>query len=160
VHHNDHRDLITVDDDKIGHVVGEEGDYYLVEHGLLKSKHLVPKTFVEEKGDCYCTTLSKQLIYDSPKVNGDIDHEAVAQHYGLASGFDDPMTRGYGDVLPDDPARTAEEDAVAAGVDSGRERIATRKGVTDPNADRPKYDSPGITGGDRYRDAGARRSNE
>ena len=154
--HHDH-DLLTVDDDKVGHIVGEHGDYYLVEHGLLKSKHAVPKTFVEPKGECYCTTLSKQMIYDSPKLsNGDFDEAPVAQHYGLASGFDDPLTRGYGDLEPDDPARTAEEDAVAAGVDPGRARVATRQGLTDPNtADRPRYDSPGMTGGDRYRDAPA-----
>ena len=151
--HHDH-DLLTVDDDKVGHIVGEHGDFYLIEHGLLKTKHAVPKTFVDPKGECYCTTLSKQMIYDSPKVSGDdFDYEAVAQHYGLAAGFDDPMTRGYGDIVPDDPARTAEEDAVAAGVDPTRERVAARQSLSDPNPDRPRYDSPSITGGDRYRDA-------
>jgi hypothetical protein len=151
--HHDH-DLLTVDDDKIGRIVDERGDYYIVEHGLLKTKHAVPKTFVEPKGACYCTTLSKQMIHDSPKIsNGDWDEAAVAQHYGLAAGYDDPMTRGYGDLEPDDPARTAEEDAVAAGVDPTRERVAARQSMSDPNPDRPRYDSPSITGGDRYRDA-------
>jgi hypothetical protein len=151
--HHDH-DLVTLDDHKIGHVVGEHGDYYIVEHGLLKTKHLVPKTFVEVGGDGYRTTLSKQLINDSPKFHeDDDDHEAIAQHYGLAEGFEDPMTRGYDELEPDDPARTAEEDAVAAGVDPVRERIAVRKGLTDPDPGRPVFDSPGLTGGDRYRDA-------
>jgi hypothetical protein len=151
--HHDH-DLVTVDDQKIGHVVGEHGDYHIVEHGLLKTKHLVPKTFVEQHGDGYRTTLSKQLINDSPKFHEDDgDLQVIAQHYGLAEGFDDPMTRGYGDLEPDDPARTAEEDAAAAGVDPVHERVAVRKGLTDPDPGRPKYDSPGLTGGDRYRDA-------
>jgi hypothetical protein len=150
--HHEH-DLVTLDDDKVGHVVGEESDYYLVEHGLRKTKHAVPKTFVEKRGDCYCTTLSKQLIHDSPKVNGDVDYQSIAQHYGLAEGFDDPMTRGDGDVVSDDPARSAEEDAVAAGIDPVRQRVATREALTDPDPGRPNYDSPGLTGGDRYRDA-------
>jgi hypothetical protein len=151
--HQEH-DLVTVDDKKIGQIVGDDGDYYIVEHGLLKTKHAVPKTFVVPRDGCWCTTLSKELIYDSPKINGDgIDRAAVAQHYGLAEGYEDPMTRGYGEVLPDDPARTAEEDAVKAGVDPVQERVAIREGLTDPDPGRPKYDSPGITGGDRYRDA-------
>jgi hypothetical protein len=150
---SDH-DLVTVDDQKIGHIVGEHGDYYIVEHGLLRTKHLVPKTFVEPGSDAYRTTLSKQLVNDSPKFHeDDYDQDAIAQHYGLAEGFEDPMTRGYGEVEPTDTARTAEEDAVAAGVDPVQERVAVRKGLTDPDPGRPKYDSPGLTGGDRYRDA-------
>ena len=86
-------------------------------------------------------------------MNGDVDYQSLAQHYGLAEGFDDPMTRGDGDVVSDDPARSAEEDAVAAGIDPVRQRVATREALTDPDPGRPKYDSPGLTGGDRYRDA-------
>ena len=124
--HNEH-DLVTLDEDKVGHIVGEEDDYYLVEHGLRKTKHAVPKAFVEKRDDCYFTTLSKQLIHDSPKVNGDVDYLLIAQHYGLAEGFDDAMTRGDGDLVSDEPTRTAEEDAVAAGVDPVRQRVATRE---------------------------------
>jgi hypothetical protein len=151
-------DLVTVEDEKVGRICEEDGDYVIIEHGLLKAKHAVPKSFVEidDEQKVARTTLSKRLIHDSPKVhNGDHDHQEVAAHYGLAEGYEDPMTRGYGDLLPDDPARTAEEDAVKAGVDPIGDRVATREALSEQTsqAEKPKYDSPGLTGGDRYRDA-------
>jgi hypothetical protein len=147
------KDVLTIDDEKVGHVVGEDGDFLLVEHGLLKTKHAIPLTFVEQDGEHYRTTLSKHLIHDSPKVNGDLDRVAVAEHYGLAEGYEDPLTRGDGELLPDDPARTAEEDAVKAGVDPVQERIEVREGLTSGHGRLDQGDSPGITGGDRFRDA-------
>jgi len=149
-------ELVTLDDDKVGRICEEEGDFLIVEHGIFKTKHAVPRSFVEidDTTECARTTLSKQLIHSSPKVhNGDHDLQAIAEHYGLAQGYEDPLTRGYGDVLPDDPARTAEEDAVKAGVDPIGQRVATREALSSHNPDPPKYDSPGMTGGDRYRDA-------
>ena len=149
-------DLMTVDDDKVGRVCDDAGDYVIVEHGLLKTKHAVPRTFVEIDDDAKVarTTLSKQLVHESPKVHdGDYDRQAVAEHYGLAEGDEDALTRGYGDVLPDDPARTAEQDAVAAGIDPISERVAVREQLSSHGTETPSYDSPSLTGGDRYRDA-------
>jgi hypothetical protein len=85
-------DVRTIAGDKIGHVVDAQGDYLIIEHGLLKSKHALPKTFaeVDESERQVRTTLSKELIYDSPKVNGDLDRTAVAEHYGLAEAFTGP----------------------------------------------------------------------
>jgi hypothetical protein len=148
-------DLVTLDDEKVGHVCEENGDFLIVEHGLRKTKHAVPKTFVaiDAEKKVARTTLSKRLIHDSPKVhNGDKDLQAIAEHYGIAEGYDDPLTRGYGDVLPDDPARTAEEDAVRAGLDPVGDRVRLREGLASHSPEPPKYDSPGMTGGDRYRD--------
>ena len=123
-------DVRTIDGDKVGHVVDTDGDFLIVEHGLLKSKHALPRVFAEvDPGDeIVRTTLSKDLIYDSPKVNGDVDRRAIAEHYGLAEGFTDPPTRGLGDLQPDDPARTAEEDALRAGLDPVQERVNIQKG--------------------------------
>ena len=148
-------ELVTLDDDKVGRVCEENGDYLIVEHGLRKTKHAVPKTFVaiDAEKQIARTTLSKRLIHDSPKVhNGDKDLHAIAEHYGLAEGYEDPLTRGYGDVVADDPARTAEEDAVAAGMDPVGERVRVREALSSHAPERPKYDSPAMTGGDRYRD--------
>src|SRR5436190_20410565 len=66
-------DVRTIDDDKVGHVVDTDGDFFIVEHGLLKSKHALPMTFTEVDEDARVvrTTLSKSLIHESPKVNGD-----------------------------------------------------------------------------------------
>jgi hypothetical protein len=149
-------ELVTLDDDKVGRVCEEEGDFLIVEHGLFKTKHAVPKTFVEidDEHRVARTTLAKELIHSSPKVhNGDHDLHEIAEHYGLAQGYDDPLTRGDGDVLPDDPARTAEEDAVKAGVDPIGARVRTREALASHEPEPPRYDSPGLTGGDRYRDA-------
>src|SRR6266542_2861651 len=140
-------DVRTFDDDTVGHVVGEEGDYLIVEHGLRKTHHALPRTFadVDDSAQVVRTTLSKQLIYDSPKANGELDRQAVAEHYGLAEGFTDPLTRGLGDLEPDDPAYAADEPL--------RERVAVRKalaGDEGPLDEAPP--SPGVTGGDRRRD--------
>jgi hypothetical protein len=140
-------DVRTIDDDKVGHVVDVEDDFVIVEHGLLKSKHALPMTFVEvdDEHQLVRTTLSKSLINDSPKVNGELDRQAVAEHYGLAEGFTDPPTRGAGELEPDDPA---------FGADDGvQERVAVRNAMTTgegPLDEAPP--SPGVTGGDRRRD--------
>jgi hypothetical protein len=95
----------TIDGDKIGRVVGTDHGYLLVEHGLRKTKHAVPHAFAEVDDDAHVvrTTLSKQIVHDSPKVDGEIDHDVIAQHYGL-EGYTDPPTRGRDEVLSDDPS--------------------------------------------------------
>src|ERR1051326_561820 len=106
-------DVRTIDGDKIGHVVGEDGEFLIIEHGLLKTKHALPRVLaeVDDAEQIVRTTLSKDLVYDSPKVDGEVDHAAVAEHYGLAEGFEDAPTRGLGDLEPDDPALVANESA-------------------------------------------------
>lgn len=132
----------AIDGDKIGHVVGTDGDFLIVEHGLLKAKHALPQTFAEidEAEQVVRTTLSKDLIYDSPKVNGELDRVAVAEHYGLAEGFTDPLTRGIDDLEPDTEAPLRERVTV-------RKEVAGGEGLFD---EAPP--SPGVTGGDRRRD--------
>ncbi len=139
-------DVLTVDDEKIGQVVDVDDDYLIVEHGLRHTKHALPQVFaaVEPDASIVRTTLSKQLVYDSPKVNGEVDRTAVAEHYGLAEGYEDPPTRGLGDLLPQDPALGAE--------DSGPDRVRIREGVSSGKGDLDRGNSPGLTGGDRYRD--------
>jgi hypothetical protein len=129
----DSYDVLTIDDDKVGHVIEDHGDYLIVEHGLLKTKHALPRTFAEIEPDAKIvrTTLSKQLIHDSPKVGDDYDRREIAEYYGLAEGYEDPVTRGAGDLLPDDPARSAEEDAIRAGVDPVQERLRVREGLSE-----------------------------
>ena len=142
-------DVITSDECKLGHVVGTIGDNLVVEHGTLhKSKHPVPKTFAEVHDDerVVRLTVSKEIVKQAPKVNGDgLDQRAVAEHYGLAGGFEAPETEGYGDVLPDDPGRTAEDDARRAGIPTPtEERLEVRSG--DDPATRQETTSPGLLG--------------
>jgi hypothetical protein len=98
----------TIDDDMIGHVAADDGDFLIVEHGrLMKTKHALPKAFAEVDADekVVRTTLSKELIDDSPKVNGELDRVAIAEHYGLVEHFaaeptsdgDDPDEIAYPD---------------------------------------------------------------
>src|SRR4029079_1737723 len=140
-------DVVTIDGDKIGHVVDERDGFLIVEHGLLKSQHAIPQKCVDadESEGVLLTTLSKSLVHDSPKVNGEFDREAIAEHYGLAEGFEDPPTRGLGIVAREDPAFTAAR--------ACRERLRPSREVSSGEGpyDGPQY-SPGVTGGDRVRD--------
>jgi hypothetical protein len=152
-------EVVTSDEHKAGHVVGEVGDNLIVEHGtIFKSKHAVPRMFavVEDDERVVRLTISKAILEGSPKLEDDeIDEHAIASHYGLAGGEDAPPTEGYGDLLPTDPARTADEDARNAGLeaaDEARARIHEHQEPGEGRLDRPE--SPGLTGGDRFRDTG------
>lgn len=153
-------EVITSDDAKAGHVVEVRGENLIVEHGtIFKSRHAVPRTFAQaEDGDRVVRlSVSKDIVESSPKVDGDeVDERAVAEHYGLASGYDDPPTEGYGETTPDDPAWGAERDRQSAGMAATEEeRARIRTGTAPGEGPLDDISSPGITGGDRARDAGA-----
>ena len=127
-------DVITNDGDKLGHVVGTQGDNLIVEHGtLFKSRHALPRAFahVDESERTVRTTLSKQLIQDSPKVSdGEVDEAEVAAYYGLPGAESTQPSEGYGVLNPDDPAETADQLAVLQGrVPPEQERAEIRKSV-------------------------------
>ena len=81
-------DVVTHEDEKvIGHVVDKVGANYIVEHGLLrKTKHAIPEQFaqVDEAGERLVLSVPRELVEESPKVNADVDEDAVAAHYGIA----------------------------------------------------------------------------
>ena|SRR5687768_7301905 len=150
--------VLTVDDEKIGHVVGRSGENLVVERGhLRKHRHLLPLSFVEVSDDeeCVRTTLSKAMIEDSPELHGDdMDDSDALRYYGLAGSEAAPDTEGYGVTNPDDPARTAHDDARSAGVESAEaERARIREGSQPGEGALDSTSSPGLLGGDRYRDA-------
>jgi hypothetical protein len=153
-------EVITSDDSKVGHVVGVQGDNVIVEHGtLFKSRHALPQTFVHvDDGERIVrASVSKGVVQSSPKVeDGDVDERAVAEHYGLAAGHDAPPTEGAGETLPDDPAWGAERDRQRAGAEATEEeRARIRAGTAPGEGPLDEISSPGVTGGDRARDAGA-----
>jgi hypothetical protein len=93
-------DVVTHDDEKVvGHVVGKVGGNYIVEQGTFrKTKHALPEEFasVDEAAGRLVILVPKGVLSDSPKVDGDVDEDAVRAHYGLTdtsvdgpSGFDD-----------------------------------------------------------------------
>src|SRR5204863_8753488 len=66
-------------------------------------------------------------------VYGSIDIQAVAEQFGLAEATTAPDTEGYGEVLPDDPARTADQDLMRAGQEpADQQRAKTREAGLEP----------------------------
>jgi hypothetical protein len=124
-------DVVTSDDEKVGHVVRREGDLLIVEHGtIFKTRHALPETFVDVDEDARLvrTTLSKHLFETSPKVGDEFDRREIAAHYGLVEGAVAPETGGYGTLNADDPARSADQQAQRSGVRTSEEqRLATRQ---------------------------------
>src|SRR6266480_4353500 len=138
-------EVVTSDDCKIGHVVAVENGHLIIEHGLLKkTKHAVPETFAypDESEQTVRLSVSKEIVESSPKLdNGSIDTQAVAEHFGLAEGTPAPETEGYGELLPDDPAVSADQDAFRAGREpADKERAEIREGGLEPERD--KADAP------------------
>ena len=91
-------DVVTVDEHKIGKVVGESGDFLIVEQGaLLKSKHPLPREFahVDDSEQQVRVTVPKEIVSDSPKVDDDFDERAVGRVL-RPRPLAGPGTEGYG----------------------------------------------------------------
>jgi hypothetical protein len=128
-------EVVTTDDHKIGSVVDAQGDYLIVESGTLrKHRHALPKAFAHtvDADQLVRVTLSKELVDDSPRVDDGIDELAVARHYGLASGYEQPETGGRGELVADDPAESAAVDGLRHGVvPADEQRAEIREGRHD-----------------------------
>ena len=121
-------EVITSDDRKAGRVTEVKADNLIIEHGLLlKKRHAVPTVLAhaDEAEKVVRLSVSSELVENSPKVdNGHVDQQAVAQHYGLAAGEPAPETKGYGELRPDDPAWSAEQQELRSGVEPAPARRA------------------------------------
>jgi len=129
-------EVVSSDDCKIGRVIAVQDRHLIVEHGMLKkSRHAVPEAFAhtDEAEQIVRLSVSKLIVESSPKLeNGSIDTHAVAEHFGLAEGAPAPETEGYGELLPDDPARSADQDLLRAGGEpADKERAEIREGGLD-----------------------------
>jgi hypothetical protein len=111
------RTVLTSDDHKLGTVVAEPDGFVVVESGhVFKSRHAIPTDFLHEHEDVVRATVGKDVVHDSPKVDGDtFDEYAVKMHYGLIevnvvdpdpneTHGGDPTTEGVSGL---DPADTA-----------------------------------------------------
>ena len=122
-------DVVTSDDHKVGRVVGSQGNLLIVEHGMLrKSRHAVPKDIArpDESEQVVRLTISRDVFEDAPatKDGDEIDEREVAEYFGLAGGVAAPETAGYGDVTPDDPGRSAEQEGQLHGQEAPEEQRA------------------------------------
>ena len=128
-------EVITSDGAKLGKVVSTAGDNLIVEHGaIFKTRHALPRTFahVDDGERTVRTTISKELIVESPKVeDGDLDESGIASYYGLPSEGDAAPTEGYGVLNPgDDPALTADQQDERLGlVPAEQDRAEIRKNL-------------------------------
>jgi hypothetical protein len=128
-------EVVASDGHSVGKVVGERGDSIVLEHGLLrKHRRALPRTFVEvdEEAQVVRTTLSKQLIEDSPELGDDVDEQQIAAYYGLAGGYEQPDTLGYGELAQDETAVSADLQTRRAGlIPPEEQRARTREGHSD-----------------------------
>jgi hypothetical protein len=124
-------DVVTVDDQKIGKVVGETGMFLIVEQGaLLKSKHALPRELahVDDSEQQVRVTVPKEIVADSPKIDDDFDEQVAAEYYGIAPS-PGPGTEGYGVSEAGDPSRSSEEQAARQDVEPAvEERAQIREG--------------------------------
>jgi hypothetical protein len=80
-------DVVANDDHKIGHVVGTENGYLIVESGMLrKSKHAVPLDMarIDDDEKVVRLTVSKEMVDEGPTL-GDGDWQAVDDYYGRSA---------------------------------------------------------------------------
>ncbi len=125
------QEVLTSDDHKLGTVVAERDGFAIVESGhIFKTRHAVPTEFLHEHDGVVRATVGKEVVTDSPKVDGDsFDDQAVRMHYGLL------------DITVADPDpldQNAETDGVRHGVEPApSERLGTLGGAGDPSIDRP-----------------------
>ena len=124
-------DVVSVDDQKIGKVVGETGMFLIVEQGaLLKSKHPLPREFahVDDSEQQVRVTVPKEIVADSPKIDDDFNEQVAAEYYGIALS-PGPGPEGYGVSEAGDPSRSSEEQAARQDVEPAvEERAQIREG--------------------------------
>jgi len=114
------QNVVTSDDDKLGTVVAEQDGFVIVETGhMFKTRHAIPTDFLHEHDDVVRATVGKDVVHDSPKVDGDtFDPYAVKMHYGLieVNVVDpDPDATEPGDPRTDAPSGLDARDTATFG---------------------------------------------
>ena len=144
-------DVVTSDDQKVGHVVGAEGNLLIIEHGLVrKSKHAVPRDVAraDESEQVVRLSVSKDVFEEGPEAKSDdeIDERAVAEYYGIAEGSAAPETVGYGETSAGDPGRSAEQEGRMHGQEAAeQQRARIRESTQTPETDvGPRKGSVGV----------------
>jgi hypothetical protein len=114
-------DVVTIEDEKVGKVVGTHGDNLIVEQGTIrKSKHALPRTFTEvnDGEQVVRMTVTKDIFCDSPKINGEVDETAIALHYGLSEGSEAASTESR-DFTPATQERAETREQLGGETDQG-----------------------------------------
>ncbi len=80
--------VVGGDGRKLGRAVGTRGDFLIVEVGRLRrTRRAVPMVFVHPDDSRRRVTLTvpRSALAGGPKVNGTLDEQAAAAHYGVAA---------------------------------------------------------------------------
>jgi hypothetical protein len=79
------QDVISSDDQKLGHVVGERDNCAIVEHGhVFKTRRAIPLSFLAEADTTMRATITKEMFESSPNAaDRRWDKDAILMHYGL-----------------------------------------------------------------------------
>ncbi len=143
-------DVLTFDGEKAGKVTGRQGSCVIVEQGaIFKHRRALPEIFVtvDDAEKVVRTTVSREVLESAPEVDGDVDEQAVSEHYGLASGDAEPGTLGYGSLTENDPTRTSDTQEQRTGVEPAaaeRARVQQHHGANEGPNDHPE--SPSLLG--------------
>jgi hypothetical protein len=126
------QDVVTSDGHKLGTIVAERDGCLIIETGhVFKARHAIPREFVHEHDGALVTTVTKELVANSPKIDLDNwDSQEIKLHYGIDGPF----------VVDPDPDDV--ENAETVGARHGIEpdpsrRLATLGGENDPSVERP-----------------------
>jgi hypothetical protein len=133
------QDVVTSDEQKLGTVVAERDGCAVVESGhVFKTRHAIPMDFLHEHDGVLRATVGKDVVADSPKVDGDsFDENAVKLHYGLIEVHV---------VDPDPQEANAETDGPRHGADGDpAQRLGTLGGANDPTIEAPSGLDPADT---------------
>jgi hypothetical protein len=148
-------DVITSDGEKLGHVVGMDGSMLLIERGtILKSRFAVPQAIAEtdQAENEVKLAVSRQVVELGPKIEDGVDEHQIAEYYGIVNGQENPDTRGYGEVVPGDPTRGAEQDAQRFGLESSDEQRARAREEMRPETPRNEGRDAGVRGSAAFGD--------
>ncbi len=118
-------DVVSNDDQKVGHVVDKQNGYLIVESGLVrKHKYAVPLDAARTDGDeeVVRLTLSKQMVEEGPTVD-DGNWQAVEEYYGRSS---EQEAQAAADIPPADQSRAEMRESLSG---PEKELAQPRKGA-------------------------------
>src|SRR5215217_2343856 len=118
-------DVVSNDDQKVGHVVNEQNGYLIVESGLVrKHKYAVPLDMARTDTDDEVVrlTVSKQMVEEGPTVD-DGDWQAVNEYYGRSSELE---AQAAADIPPSDQSRAEMRESLSG---PEKELAQPRKGA-------------------------------
>jgi len=74
---------------------------------------------VDEGENVVRMTVTKDIFCDSPKIDGEVDENAIALHYGLAEDSEASATEGYGEITPAEQERAQAREQLGGETDQG-----------------------------------------